>query len=97
MRFNRIPTEGDGRFYAGQRVGFAAELTSDSGLRGIEAGAKTTLGGCYRNRENSSMSAGVATEFSYRDLRRIARSASGTSRRRWRWGRASTSSSAAVT
>lgn len=64
---NRIPTEGDGRFYAGQRVGFAAELTSDSGLRGIEAGAKATLGGYYRNRANSSLQVGLATEFDYRD------------------------------
>jgi hypothetical protein len=66
---NRIPTHGDGRFAAGQHVGFAAELTTDGGLRGIEAGAKSTLGGYYRNRTNSSLQLGVATEFDYRNLK----------------------------
>jgi hypothetical protein len=66
---DRIPTHGDGRFHAGQHVSFAGELTADSSLRGVEAGAKSTLGGYYRNRQNSSLQLGVATEFDYRNLK----------------------------
>ncbi len=66
---DRIPTEGDGRIKAGQHVSFAAELTADDALRGVEAGAKATLGGLYRNRDNSSLRLGVATEFDYRNLK----------------------------
>jgi hypothetical protein len=68
---NRIPTQGDGRFAAGQHVSFAAELTSDStsALRGVEAGAKSTLGGYYQNRTNSSLQLGIATEFDYRNMK----------------------------
>jgi hypothetical protein len=68
---NRIPTQGDGRFAAGQHVSFAAELTSDStsALRGVEGGVKATLGGYYRNRTNSSLQLGIATEFDYRNLK----------------------------
>jgi len=66
---NRIPTTGEGRFYAGQHVGFAAEMTADYSVRGVEGGAKATLGGYYRNRENSSLQTGVSTEFGYRNLK----------------------------
>jgi hypothetical protein len=66
---NRIPTTGEGRFAAGQHVGFAAEVQGDDGFRGVEAGAKASLGGYYRNRENSSLQTGVSTEFGYRDLK----------------------------
>jgi uncharacterized protein DUF3943 len=66
---NRIPTTGEGRFGAGQHVGFAVEATGDSGLRGIEGGAKATLGGYYRNTQNSSLQTGVSTEFDYRNLK----------------------------
>lgn len=66
---DRIPTQGDGRFGAGQHVSFAAELTADDGMRGVEAGTKATLGGYYRNRENSALRVGVATEFDYRNLK----------------------------
>ncbi|HEY5952211.1 MAG TPA: DUF3943 domain-containing protein [Kofleriaceae bacterium] len=66
---NRIPMHGDGRFAAGQHVGFAAELTGDHGMRGVEGGAKATLGGIYRNRTNSALQLGVSTEFDYRNLK----------------------------
>ena len=66
---NRIPMHGDGRISAGQHVGFAAELTGDHGMRGVEGGAKATLGGIYRNTATRSLQLGVSTEFDYRNLK----------------------------
>ena len=64
-----IPRTGDGTFGGSKHVSFGAELSTDgAGLRGAEGGAKTTLGGYYRNRESGSLFVGASSEFYYRKL-----------------------------
>ncbi len=67
---NLVPTHGDGTFGGSRHVSFGAEVATDGGgLRGVEGGAKTTLGGYYRNRTDSSLFVGASSEFYYRNLK----------------------------
>src|SRR5207248_10562878 len=64
---DRVPTAGDGTFSAGRHVGAAVEMESDAqGLRSVDGGAKSTLFGMYRNRQDSHLVAALSTEFDYR-------------------------------
>jgi hypothetical protein len=65
---DRIPTEGDGTFTAGRRVGIAVDMPTDTqGLRSADVGAKSTLVGMYRNRGDSQLVVAVSSEFDYRN------------------------------
>ena len=67
---NMIPSQGEGTFGGSKHVSFGAELATDgSGVRGAEGGAKTTLGGYYRNRANSKLFVGASSEFYYRNFK----------------------------
>jgi len=62
-----IPTTGEGTFRGGRRVSLAAEMPFDDGVRGVEAGAKSTIAGYYQNRDNHQLVAAVSTELDYRN------------------------------
>lgn len=65
---NRIPTTGDGRTGAGQKVGYAVAMGTDTeGVRSVAGNAKSTLVGYHQNRETHSLFVGINTEFTYRN------------------------------
>jgi hypothetical protein len=67
---NLIPKSGEGTFFGSEHVSFGAEMTTDAnGVRGAEGGAKTTLGGYYRNTADSSLFLGASSEFYYRNFK----------------------------
>jgi hypothetical protein len=67
---NLIPKTGEGTFLGSNHVSFGAEMTTDAnGVRGAEGGAKTSLGGYYRNTNDSSLFVGASSEFYYRNFK----------------------------
>ncbi len=63
---DRIPTTGNGKVPAGQHVSFGVEAQGDGeGLRAAEGGAKSTLGGYYRNRNGNRLVVAASAEFNY--------------------------------
>ena len=66
---NLIPKLGEGSFLGSKHVSFGAELATDAGgMRGVEGGAKTSLGGYYSNTTDRSLFVGASSEFYYRNF-----------------------------
>jgi hypothetical protein len=64
---DRVPTTGSGTFSAGRHVGVAVDMPTDAqGMRSVDAGAKTTLAGMYRNTDDSQLVVALSSEFDYR-------------------------------
>ena len=67
---NLIPKSGEGSFFGSKHVGFGVEMGTDQGgVRSVEGGAKTTLGGYYKNTADSSLVVAASSEFYYRNIK----------------------------
>jgi hypothetical protein len=63
-----MPTdEGSGMIVGGRKVNVGTEVAFDGGVRQIEAGAKSSVVGYYRNAGNTRLFAGASSEFYFRD------------------------------
>lgn len=68
VALDTLPSEGAGFVTGGQRVSLGAEVPMDaSGVRSVEAGAKSSLAGYYHHGANHRVFAGASAEFYYRD------------------------------
>jgi hypothetical protein len=69
VELDTVPLEGAGVVVGGRRINVGADLSLDGagGVRGVEAGTKSSLVGYYSARENHRVFTGASGEFYYRD------------------------------
>jgi hypothetical protein len=69
LALDTLPTEENtsGMVVGGKKVNVGTEVAFDGGIRQVEAGAKSSVVGYYKNGEQNRLFAGASSEFYFRD------------------------------